>query len=560
MKKILLLCMVLCALLSVSAQTIILNEDFSAVTDSSASTITNNLDNFTNAPGWSGDWIYPCSGKVRIGKASAGGFIQTPTLDLSNNNGHFIVSFDAKAWDNDPQKIIVTVNGISQTIQGVSNSNFNCFNLEFTNGTTASTIKFESFQSNHARFFIDNIVVTSLSDETAPNIVNVTPHANNIDILFNEDLDVTSAQNINNYSISDNIGVTNATLTGNKVTLSISPSLSEGSTYTLTTSNISDLTGNVSSSDSITFTFGISSEFFVSTLAELRSKIDVSNNDGIFSDPVEYKYTGHAIVTAVAEFNNQKVLQDETGAVLIFDPDGVLGALEVEDEVTGIYGTLTNYWGFLEFQPTRPYEELVNIFQNVEPMEITLDQLNDNNFMLQHQSELITLKNTAFTESGIFTIFTLYELTQNGITAPAVYPYFQDANYLGTNLPTGPINITGTNIATSKINNTFPEWGFRYYIIPRNTNDFSTGIHDYLNENDIRIYPNPAEDVLSIHLTDNQFEVNSISLFDIEGRFVKSQNVSGNPFQINVQDLTSGNYFIRLSNGKQSYTTRFIKK
>ncbi len=560
MKKILLISMVLCAVMSVSAQTIVLSEDFSAIVDSNSYTITNKLDSFTNVPGWSGDWVYPSFGKVKIGKSSEGGYIQTPSLNLSNNGGHFIVSFDAKRWSSDQSKIIVTANGESQIVQGLTNNSFNTFNVEFSNGTDATAIKFESFQASKSRFFIDNIVVTSMPDNDAPYVSYVTPHANSLDIRFNEALDATSAQNVNNYSLSDNINISAATLNGNVVTLSLNPAMTEGNSYTLTVSNIADLSGNILTFDTTTFTFGVSAEFCVSTLAELRSKIDMTSNEGVSADPVEYKYTGHAIVTAVAAYNNQKVLQDETGAVLIYDPDGKLGNLEVEDEVTGIYGTLTNYWGFLEFQPTQAYEELVGIFQNVEPMEITLDQLNDQSFMNQHQSELITLKNATFNSTGSFAAYGLYEITQNGTTATAVYPYFQDANYLGSNIPSGTVNITGTNFASSKVGSTYPEWGFRYYIVPRTLNDFGTGIHDYLSENDLTIYPNPAENVLNIFLNNTKFEVTSLAIFDIEGRFVKSQIVSGNQFQINVQGLTSGNYFIRLSDGTQSYTTRFIKK
>ena len=58
MKKIFTLCMVLCAAFTLSAQTVVLSEDFSLITDSTSYVISN-LDNFTNMPGWTDTLAYP---------------------------------------------------------------------------------------------------------------------------------------------------------------------------------------------------------------------------------------------------------------------------------------------------------------------------------------------------------------------------------------------------------------------------------------------------------------------------------------------------------------------
>ena len=108
---------VLFALCGLNAQTIVLNEDFSGITDSNTVSIANSLDQYMQTPGWTGDWIYPSSGKVRVGKSAEGGFIMTPALDLSGNNGGFAVSFDIKAWNNDQTRIFVEVNGVDHLVQ-----------------------------------------------------------------------------------------------------------------------------------------------------------------------------------------------------------------------------------------------------------------------------------------------------------------------------------------------------------------------------------------------------------------------------------------------------------
>ena len=139
-------------------------EDFSAITDSSSATITYSLDNFTQMPGWTGDWVYPSNGKVRLGKISAYGFIQTPALDLSSNGGHFVLSFDAKAWPNDSTSMIVSVNDIPYTVSGLNATTFTTFTLPFNNGIASTFIKFQGFQEHRSRFFLDNVKVI-LQDE-----------------------------------------------------------------------------------------------------------------------------------------------------------------------------------------------------------------------------------------------------------------------------------------------------------------------------------------------------------------------------------------------------------
>lgn len=562
MKKLsLLLLLAVFAFCGLNAQTVVLSEDFSAITDSSSSTITNHLDDYTQVPGWVGDWVYPSNGKVKVGKSSAAGFIQTPALDLSGNNGQFVVTFDAKAWNGDATSLFLEVNDIPYTVEGLSTSAFQTFSVPLSGGTSATTIKFQGFQDNRGRFFLDNVLITSQPmgpDTIGPFVANVNPSENSLAVIFNEILDQSTAQNVTNYSINNGISVTAATLNGSVVTLTVSPALTEGSDYTLIVHNVADANGNMMTPDTVTFTYGVSSEFQVANIAELRSKLDYTDVSVNNSSNVEYKLSGEVIVTATASYNNQKVLQDASGAVLVYDPENKLGALEVGDKVKDLYGTLTNYYGFLEFKPTQPYGSLVSIYQDVTPLTITLPQLNDQNFMIQHQAELIRLNNVTFNTPGSFAVLNTYEITQDGVTASAVYPYFQDANTVGADIPTGAVNITGFNFSTSKIGSTYLD--YRYYIVPRSMNDFTTGLPQYLTENDIVIYPNPVADQLTVSLRTNNFQVTSMSVFDINGKLINTQAVSDNQIEMNTQSLAAGSYFLRLSDGKNCVTTKFVKK
>ena len=567
-KAFLLLFCSLFAIFSLNAQTVVLEEDFSLVGADSNHSVYNNLDQYTQIPGWTGNWVYTSTEKLRVGKSSAGGFLMTPALNLSGNNGSFTVTFDVKAWSASNEctnMYVLVVNGtdsVVETVNGLSTSQFQTITLPFTGGANGTKIKFKSYQETKARFFIDNIVITSVEsgpDTIAPHISSVNPSSNALAVAFNEALDPTSAQNANNYALDNNISITSATMSGNTVSLAVSPALVEGNSYTLVVSNVADVAGNVMTApESITFTYGVSPDFQMANIAQLRTKLDCSDNTVNIADNVEYKLTGEVIVTAVAAHNNQKVIQDASGAVLVYDPSGVLGSLEVGDKVKGLYGTLTNYYGFLEFKPTQAYETLVSVYQDVEPLTITLGQLNDQSFMIQHQAELIKLNDVTFTSPGTFAVLNTYEITQSGTTATAVYPYFQDANIIGTDIPTGNVSITGFNFATGKIGSNY--YDFRYYIVPRSTNDFSTGIINYVNENDVIVAPNPAVDQIRISVSNDQFQVSHCYIIDINGNVVASQNVEDNAFSVNVNQLASGFYFLRLTDGKSNVTTKFIKR
>ena len=561
MKKIYVLCMILCAFIGLNAQTVVLSEDFSGITDSSGYAITNSLDDYTQVPGWTGDKVYPSTGKVKLGTSSVAGYIQTPALDLSANGGQFTVTFDAKIWSGDNTNMFVYVNDVPYTVSGLSSSHFTTFSLPLTGGTSTTNIKFQSFVSNRGRFFLDNIVIVSEAagpDEVPPFVASVNPSDNALDVTFSEVLDATSAQTVANYALDNNISVTSATLNGRVVTLAVNPALVEGNTYTLIVNNIADTAGNVMAADTVVFTYGVSPEFYCANIAELRSKMDISSQSGSVNGTEEYKLTGEVVVTAVAAYNNQKVLQDETGAILVYDPDNKLGSLYVGDKVKDIYGTLTNYWGFLELKPTQGYGSLTGMGVDVEPMTITLSQLNDLDFMIQHQAELIKLEDVTFNTAGQFAVLNTYEINQNGVTATAVYPYFQDADLIGQDIPAGVVSITGVNFATSKIGNTNPD--YRYYIVPRSYNDLGTGIYNYMAENEVSVSPNPAVDMMRVTVKNDNFQVRNLYVVDINGRVISSMKVNDNDMMLNVSNLASGCYFLRLTDGKSNVTAKFIKQ
>jgi hypothetical protein len=84
-------------------------------------------------------------------------------------------------------------------------------------------------------------------------IASIKP--NEVEVLFNERLDDTSAQNIHNYSIDNGVTITGAVLSqnGKLVTLTVLD-LAEEITYTLWVSNVMDIAGNpIAENSTLTF-------------------------------------------------------------------------------------------------------------------------------------------------------------------------------------------------------------------------------------------------------------------------------------------------------------------
>lgn len=81
-----------------------------------------------------------------------------------------------------------------------------------------------------------------------------------------------------------------------------------------------------------------------------------------------------------------------------------------------------------------------------------------------------------------------------------------------------------------------------------------SGVENYSNL-DFEVYPNPASDFLNVNVTTNT-DGSEISIFDIYGRLIISQLTNEGNNQINISDLSSGVYNIKVGNK----FSKFIKQ
>lgn len=456
---------------------------------------------------------------------------------------------------------VETISGTNQT-----NSEFVLRNVDFTAATALNdaavvylrlTVDGATNATGNNR--IDNVVFRANMagpDVYAPVITSMSvENATSIKVNFNEALNATTAENGSNYVMAGRTFT--AALAGNTVTLTPNPALNEGESYVLYVSNVTDVAGNVMVPDTLSFTFGVSSEFIVNNIAALRAKwTDALDVNGTHFGNDVYKLTGHVIVTGINDsYRHQIFIQDATGAIVIDDPNNkITSALETGDEIADIYGTLTDYFGLLQFAVTEEYTaDAISIYNDVTPLTVTLPELQDVNYMNAHQCELIRMEQVTINPltAATFENGKKYTLTQNGQTGNGMWIHFYNVEGITNEaIPTTPVNLTGVN----KIS--YAE----YYLIPRVGADLGTGIAQYLTENDLVVYPNPVADQLTVSLRTDAFQVTSMAVYDLNGKLVKAQSVSDNQIVMNAQSLATGSYFLRLSDGKNSVTTKFVKR
>ena len=152
---------------------ILLSEDFAKCTTAGTANLggTNAFQTvdgqYFQTSGWSGKYLYPEVGMMKMGNSSNGGALCTPAIDLSSNGGTFTVQFAASRYKNDKEKSVMKVylegdEAHAQTTEMLPLDAMNTYTLTFTGGTESSKIVFESTaDSGKKRAYIDNIVVYS---------------------------------------------------------------------------------------------------------------------------------------------------------------------------------------------------------------------------------------------------------------------------------------------------------------------------------------------------------------------------------------------------------------
>lgn len=566
---------------SVMAQGPIFAENFDAITGSGTQQCEASVDELSieaALPGWTGYKVYPANGKVKLGTGSVDGWIQTPSIDLSNY-GTVCIRFDAKAWNvnNNPNigtTITVYVNSTAYTVEGLPNVG--------TTDTTAEgfcvmghfeiiaaagapvTIRFEG----NPRIFLDNITIIPPTDgnfaaisvqgnTTFNNLgVNETATTNLVARGFNLNPETSTTLTLTGDSqfTTTTTTISNDVLMGETgAIIPVSFVATEVGTYaaTLTLSN-----SDMENPTNVALWATVINVQDIPSIDQLRALIDNSDWAANTTDSVFYKYTGHAYVTQVFNPNNNciqnKWIQDETGAIELYDANCYLTNVASGQEVTNLIGKLSNYYGNTEFKAEATVANAdINAFPTNIPTPITLTiaQLQDQDYMDNIQGQLVELKNVTFNEAGVFTKFIRYTVNQDNATDTSIYITSSYDPQCGADIPTGAVDVIGVTMRAAAYSNgsNTPRVASRYYVIPREIVAHGTGIADNEMEN-VKVYPNPFEDNFVVESAEN---ITSVAVYNAFGQMVASQSVSAGANTINTANLAAGMYIVKVYNDNQ---------
>jgi hypothetical protein len=92
--------------------------------------------------------------------------------------------------------------------------------------------------------------------------------------------------------------------------------------------------------------------------------------------------------------------------------------------------------------------------------------------------------------------------------------------------------------------------------------NMTTGITsiDEMGANDVRLYPNPARDVVTIDFANGSNNVATVSFFDMHGRIVMEEIISAGNSEINVTNLKQGVYFVSIKSANFNKTIKLVIK
>lgn len=145
-----------------------LSENFFGFTQFNGPNRSTELDNYLQVPGWTGVRVFEVMGAARIGSATLGGSITSPSLNLANGGGNATVKIDVQKYvsDNTIIQIMHSANGVNGWVQLgediIPTPAMQTYTAVLTGGTATSKIRIKTADTSiGTRFYLDNVNVTS---------------------------------------------------------------------------------------------------------------------------------------------------------------------------------------------------------------------------------------------------------------------------------------------------------------------------------------------------------------------------------------------------------------
>lgn len=140
---------------------------------------------------------------------------------------------------------------------------------------------------------------------------------------------------------------------------------------------------------------------------------------------------------------------------------------------------------------------------------------------------------------------------------PTVFTGLPEANWAG---PFDPVQMNFVSaVPTTPANSAVSDITFDNLTI-RATDQVSLGVvKTVVSENNFSVFPNPTNNVINFSNNVNA-TVNTIEIFDLNGRIIKSIKINATEGQVSVSDLSAGMYMMKISTDSGIVTKKIVKQ
>ena len=222
----------------------------------------------------------------------------------------------------------------------------------------------------------------------------------------------------------------------------------------------------------------------------------------------------------------------------IFDFNRCTGMLSNQKEWN--YVTDTTYAGGIAISPNSKYA-YISSFQKIYQLDLTKEDI------------FSTIDTVAVYDGfidpyvGVGTSFYLEQLAPDGkiyISIPSSSKYLHvihepDKKGKACNVEQHGFNLAGINYTTMP--------NFPNFRLGKAAQPCTVGVEDEVEKENIKIYPNPVTYILTIEATES-LDNQTVTILDMLGKTVLSQQLSFGKNNINMGDVPSGTYILKVGN------------
>ncbi len=257
-----------------------------------------------------------------------------------------------------------------------------------------------------------------------------------------------------------------------------------------------------------------------------------------------YQITGEVFIThQQVAYRGQIYIQDESGAVMIDDPSGIITTeYNNYDGITNLRGTLSVFQDMLQLVPVEDPGAPSSTGNTIEPMVVTLAELNQDiqAMLVRVVGVSFDFDHEEFPDTETFThnqSYYIIDASGEGVIRTPNSPDLLD--YFGTAIPTTPVDLVGVLHQRFDVTR----------LQPRSLADFlePTSIEE-IKAAGFNVFPNPARNQFTISGENN---LDMVRIFNINGQLVREQNAYGNHLTLDISDLKTGIFIVQIVSGNQ---------